>query len=108
MQTMDLVERYINKKPGNDKEVRISSGWWDNFMKRNPSLCLRCGDSTAGVRMEPVDTENINDYFDLLQDVFEKKRFANHPEAIYNMDETGMILEPRLPRVIAQKEHKKV
>ena len=101
MQTMDLVERYINEKPGNDKEVRISSGWWDKFMKRNPSLRLRCGDSTAGVRMEAVNTENINDYFDLLQDVFEKKGFANHPEAIYNMDETGMPLEPHPPRVVA-------
>ena len=46
---------------------------WDRFMKRNPSLRLRCGDSTAGVRMEAVNTENINDYFDLLQDVFEKE-----------------------------------
>ena len=27
MQTMDLVERYINEKPGSDKEVRISGGW---------------------------------------------------------------------------------
>ena len=62
MQTMDLVKRYINEKPGNDKEVRISSGWWDKFMKRNPSLRLRCGDSTAGVRMEAVNTENINDF----------------------------------------------
>ena len=92
MQTMDLVERYINKKPGNDKEVRISGGWWDKFMKRNPSSRLRCRESTAGVRMEAVNTENINDNFDLLQDVLEKEGFANHPEAIYNMNETGMPL----------------
>ena len=77
-------------------------------MKRNPSLRLRCGDSTAGVRMEAVNTENVNDCFDLLQDVFEKKGFANHPEAIYNMDETGMPLEPHPPRVVAQKGQKKV
>ena len=78
-QTMDLVERYINEKPSNDKEVRISSEWWDKFMKRNPSLCFRCGDLAAGVRMDAVNTDNINDYSDLLQEVFEKKGFATTP-----------------------------
>jgi len=58
--------------------------------------------------METVSTDNINDYFDLLQDVFEKKGFADHHEAIYNMDETGMPLEPRPPKVVAQKGQRKV
>ena len=65
-QVMDLVERYINDKPRNEKEVKISNGWWDKFMKRNPSLRLRSGDSTAGVRMNAVNSENLNEYFDLL------------------------------------------
>ena len=70
---MGLVERYINGKPGNDKEV---NGWWDKFMKRNPSLYLRSRDSIAGVRMSTLNTENINDYFDLLQEVFNKNGFC--------------------------------
>ena len=77
-------------------------------MKRNPSLHLSWGNLTAGVRMDAVNTDNINDYFDLLQDVLEKKGFADHPEAIYNMDETGMSLEPCSPKVVAQKGQKKV
>ena len=107
-QVMDLVERYINDKPGNEKEVKISNGWWDKFMKRNPSLHLRSGDSTAGVRMNAVNSENLNEYFDLLQGVFEKNGFADHPEDIYNMDETEMPLEPRPPKVFSQKGQKKV
>jgi len=59
---MDLVEKYINEKPGIDKEVRISSGWWDKFTKRNPTLHLRCGDSIARVRMDVVNTESNNEY----------------------------------------------
>ena len=51
---MNLVERHISEKPGNDKEVSISSGWWDKFMERNPSLYLRCGDSTVGVSMDAL------------------------------------------------------
>jgi len=29
----------------------VTQGWWENF-KRNSSLSLRSGDSTAGVRMD--------------------------------------------------------
>ena len=34
--------------------------------------------------------------------------FKNHPEAIYNMDETGVPLEPRPPKVVAKRRQKKV
>jgi len=70
-------------------------------MKRNPSLCLRSGDLTAGVRMNAVNSENLNEYS-------KRNNFANHPETIYNMGETGMPLEPRPPKVVAQKGQKKV
>ena len=77
-------------------------------MKRNLSLHLRSGDSTAGVRMNAVNSENLNEYFDSLQEVFLKNNFADHPEAIYNIDETGMPLEPHPPKLVAQKGQKKV
>ena len=54
---MDLVERYINDKPGNKNKVKINNGWWEKFMKRNLSLHLRCGDSPAGVRMNSINSE---------------------------------------------------
>jgi len=46
--------------------------------------------------------------FDLLQEVFQKNQFTDHPEAICNMDETGMPLEPGLPiaKIVAQKGQK--
>jgi len=33
---MDLVERCMNDKPGNENKVKISNGWWEKFMKRDP------------------------------------------------------------------------
>ena len=99
---MDLVERYINEKPGNDKEVRISSEWWDKFMKRNPYLHLRCGNSTAGVSMDALII-----LMTILIYSREKIGFADHPEAIYNMDKTGMLLELHPPKVLAQRGQKK-
>jgi len=105
---MDLVERYINDNPGNENKVKISNGWWEKFMKRNHTLCLRSRDLTAGVRMNAVNSENLNEYFDLLQELFQKNNFADHPEAISNMDENGMLLEPRPPKVVTRKGEKKV
>ena len=46
--------------------------------------------------------------FDLLQEIFQKNQFADHPEAIYNMDGTGMPLESHHPKIVAQKGQKKV
>ena len=102
---MNIVDRYVNQS--SSRSVSISNGWWFNFKNRNQGLSLRSGDSTAGVWMSAVNEGNINHYFDLLQEVFDEHNFLSHPEAIYNMDETGMPLEPRLPKVIAAGGKKK-
>ena len=65
---MGLVEIYICKSMTSlEMTMKLRSaaaGGIRKFMKRNLSLCLRSGDSTAGVRMSAVKTENINEYFD--------------------------------------------
>jgi len=48
-----------------------------------------------------------HDYFDILKTIFDDGVFWNHPEAIYNTDESGMPLEPHPPNVVA-REGKKV
>ena len=63
---------------------------------RNPSLSLRRGDYTAGVRMDAVNSENINEYFDLLERVFQEYGFSDHPKVIHNMDMPWNYLLPRL------------
>ena len=58
--------------------------------------------------MDATSSENIEAYFDLLSDMFDEFDFGNHPESIYNMDETGVPLEPRPPKVVAKWGQKKV
>ena len=103
-----LVESHLQQNCGMDEIFSVSNGWWNNFMKRNPSLRLRQGDSTANVRMDALNQENITAYFDLLKGLYDEYDFHIHPEAIYNMDESGVPLEPRPPKVIAKKGQKKV
>ena len=102
-----LVESYLKQK-GTLKGTVISNGWWENFLKRNPDVRLRSGDSTAGVRMDAMNAENLDSYFDLLRSVYDDFDFDKFPEAIYNMDETGVPLTPRPPKVIAKRGQKKV
>ena len=108
-EVFSIVERYVKQKQ--DVKLRsatITHGWWQKFLKRNPSLSLRAGDATAGIRMDAINTENLKNYFDQLRSIFDDFDFDNHPEAVYNMDETGVPLEPRPPKVVAQKGKKKI
>ena len=108
-EVLTIVERHVElKEDVSLKGARVTHGWWQKFKERNPSVSLRSGDSTAAVRLDAVNEENMNNYFDMLKDVFDKGDFWNHPEAIYNMDESGMPLEPRPPKVVARKGQKKV
>ena len=102
-----IVESYLKQK-GSLKGERVSNGWWDKFLRRNPTLRLLIGDSTVGVRFDAINTENMDNYFKLLKDTYDQYDFADNLECIFNMDETGMPLCPRPPKVIARKGQKKV
>ena len=99
-----LVESYLKTKT---KKIlmgtKLSNGWWEKFLKRNPNLVLHVGDSTAGVRFDAITTENMDHYFNLLKCVYDEYEFSKHPESIYNMDETGVPLCPRPPKIIVKK-----
>ena len=71
-------------------------------------MSLRVGDSTAGVGIDAINEENMTKYFDLLEEVHNELDFKDHPQRIYNMDETGMPSDPRPPKVVVPKGRKKV
>jgi len=52
-----------------DKNVlrgtKISQGWWRNFIERQGDLSLRKGDNTAHSRVDAVNSETMQDYFNL-------------------------------------------
>ena len=68
---LSLVKTYVEKKE--DVSLRsdnITHGWRQKFLKRNPSLSLRVGDSMAGVRMDAINAENITNYFYQLKSLY--------------------------------------
>lgn len=92
------------------KSDRITDGWFESFMRRNPcpGLSLRKGDPTANVRMDCLNETSLNNYFDLLKSVLTDNNLMNSPGQIYNVDETGMPLNHRPPNVVAKRGQKKV
>ena len=103
-----LVETHLQINGKKGENFTVSNGWWDRFLKRHPNLSLRSGDSTADVRMDALSKKNLESYFELLKSVYDKYDFYCHPEAIYNMDETGVPLEPHPPKFVARRGQKKV
>ena len=74
----------------------------------NLSLSLRRGDALAISRAEALTAANLKEYYDLLKTMLEEHGLMNLPSRIYNMDEPGMPLDHRPPKVVACKGMKKV
>ena len=102
------IAKSVTQDKGVLKGVKISDGWWQRFLECQPKLTLRCGDSTAHVRMDAVNRETMDQYFALLKDVMEEHSLFDKPSQIYNADESGVPLGPRPPNIAATKGSRKV
>ena len=60
------------------------------------------------MRIDVVNTENIEGYYGLLREIRDEFDFESHPERIYNIAEIGMPLDPHRPKVIGAKGQTKV
>lgn len=96
-----------NKKNGCVEEFK-GKGWWSRFIERWPRLALRKGDALAQSRATAVNAENLSQYYNLLKEMLKKHGLFNCPSRIYNMDESGVSLDHKPPKVVALKGAKKV
>ena len=102
-----IVQQTIEKK-GRSTENFNFEGWWTRFLERNPTLSLRTSDPLSQVRSNAVTKENINNYYSLLKKTLVDKDLLNKASRIYNMDESGMPLDPKQLKRVAHKGTKKV
>ena len=112
-QVMGIVESAVRDKEKLTKQKilrkqKISDGWFRRFIERQPQLCMRKGDSTAIARMDAMKKqEELDNYFISLKSILVKYDLINKPGQIFNVDETGMPLEHRSPRVLISKKRTK-
>ena len=103
-QVIGIVRQAVQKKRGADAAKNFTGkGWWNRFLERWPKLCLRKGDALAISRAKAVTASNVAQYYDLLKKTLEEHGLMGCPNRTYNMDESGMPLDHKLPKVVAQK-----
>lgn len=106
-QEIKIIAENLVREKGILRRGKITNGWWQVFLKRNPKIRLRHGDSTAHVRMDAINKETIQSYFALLKDIYTTHNLDAHPELIYIMDKAGMPLSPRPPKLLHAKVNRR-
>ena len=99
-QVVSLVQFLVSAKGLN---VKVSDGWWQGFVKRHGNLTLRAAEPLAYARAISSQPEVLNQYYTVLEETLEKHELFDKPCQIYNLDETGMPLDPRPPKVVCPK-----
>ena len=98
----------VAREKGILKKDCITHGWWNRFLERQGDLSLRRSDSTAHVRMNAINRETLQQYFSLLKDVLDEHDLHSKPAQIYNVDETGVPFDYKVPNVVAKVGSKKI
>lgn len=62
----------------------VSTGWWERFRNRHPTLSLHQGESLAYKRALATNREVIDKYFDLLEETISKNNLNDRPLCIFN------------------------
>ena len=58
--------------------------------------------------MNTINYDTINQYFDLLENTLTDHNLLQHPSQIYNVDESGIPLDPKSPNIVSKRVVKKV
>ncbi len=99
-EVMALVQRIISCK-GIDRTV--SNGWWESFCRRHPNLTLRAPVPLSQARAVATDPDMLDSYFDLLEATMAENDLLDKPCHIFNVDETGLPLDSKAPKLIFER-----
>lgn len=78
----------------------VTYGWWEAYRRRHPALTLRVPSSLSKARALASTRDVIDRYFDLLEETLLKNELKDCPCQIFNMDESGMPLDPKSMKTI--------
>ena len=104
-EVLALVQRIVDKKRF---LARVTSGWWQSFCSRHPNLTLRAPAPLSRARANVTDPEVVSHYFDLLAQTMADNDLLDKPCQIFNMDESGMPLDPKQVKGVFQRGVKNV
>jgi len=103
---IDIVENYC--KNTNQSEIfkndgRFSCEWFMKFMIRHPQLSKRIANNMQSTRAVAMNKGKLIEWFDKLKQVFDEHDFYNHPERLWNCDESGFQCNAGRCQIICRK-----
>ena len=104
-EVLALVKRILEKKR---IDAVVTSGWWQSFCGRHPNLTLRTPAPLSGARASATDPEVICRYFDLLERTMADNKLIDQPCLVFNMDESGMPLDPKQLKSVCKRGEKRL
>ncbi len=99
-EVLALVQRILDSR---GIERTVTNSWWESFCRCHPTLTLRAAIPLSIVRAKATDPEMLSRYFDLLERTLEDNCLVGKPGQVFNMDETGMPLDPKPPKVVVER-----
>ena len=85
------------------KHSTPSEKWWRSFNQQHKSLVLRKPEGTSSVRHQSMSVPKVAKYFYSLHDVLRKTYALLKPSLIWNMDESGLQMDFKPPKIIAKR-----
>ena len=98
--TRRQVVNLVNQIAISRGRPKISMSWWDSFRRRYSHLSLRSASTLSVARAKASDPKCIKRYFDILEETLRENELMDMPTSIFNMDETGMPLDPKAHKTI--------
>ena len=89
---LPLVHRHLENQ---GRVAHVTNGWCERFCHRHPNLTLRTSAPLSRARAEASDPDMVDRYFDLLKKVMVEYDLIGKPAQIFNVDESGMPLDPK-------------
>ena len=90
---------HLGKRKTVDKPLSLQ--WFYNFMARWPEIKVQKPRSLEIMRAKATSKETVNRYFVELEKILDKYNLKCRPQAIYNIDEKGIVENHTPPSVVS-------
>ncbi|XP_059162948.1 uncharacterized protein LOC131946275 [Physella acuta] len=92
---LEIKTRFKNGVPG--------EGYWRKLKGRHPELTIRNPEALPQCRMTMLNSNVVKNYFEALGKLLDDLQLTSRPKCIWNCDETGVQLQHKPTKVVAQK-----
>lgn len=97
LEVIAMVQRLCDSR---ELKHIVTHGWWESFCRRHQSITLRVAAPLSLSRAKASSPDVIENYFDMLEATMAEYDLQAKPCQLFNMDETGLPLDPNPPKVV--------